>query len=342
MKAIRIHEHGGIDKIKLDDLPIFVPGQEEVLVKIKATSINHLDIWARKGFANISLPLPLILGSDGAGTVAEVGKGITDVKVGDRVLISPSRSCGTCAQCLNGNDNLCQSYQILGEHCDGVDAEFVLVKRSNVFKLPDNISFEDAAASTLVFMTAYQMLVDKAKIQPMESVLILGASSGVGSAAIQIAKMYHARVIAVTGSEDKIEKARSLGADEVINYNSENIFQAVRRLTNKQGVDVVFEHTGKVTWKDSILSAKRGGRIVTCGATTGSDVITDLRYVFAKQLTIYGSTMASKSRIFVLLKLLSEKKFKPVIDSTLHYTEVQKAHEIIENRQHFGKIVLTF
>jgi len=342
MKAIRIHEHGGIDKVVIDEIPAPVPKSNEVVVKIKATSVNHLDIWVRNGFRNITLPLPLIFGSDGAGTIASVGDEVSDVKIGDRVLISPSTSCGRCEQCLNGNDNLCAEYKILGEHCDGVDAELVVVNRENIFKLPDDVSFEDAAASALVFITAYQMLVDKAKIQPLDDILIWGASSGVGSAAIQIAKLYNARVIAVAGSEEKLQKARSLGADDIINYNSENIFQGVRRLTDKHGVDVVFEHTGKATWNDSILSAKRGGRIVTCGATTGPDASTDLRHVFAKQLTIYGSTMASKSRLFILIRLLSDKKFKAVIGRTMAYTEVRKAQEIIENHQHFGKIVLTF
>lgn len=342
MKAIRIHEHGGIDKVVIDEIPAPVPKSSEVIVRIRATSINHLDIWVRKGFANLTLPLPMILGSDGAGIISEVGSEVTDLKIGDRVLISPSRSCGVCEQCLTGDDNLCAKYKILGEHCDGTDVELVAAKRENIFKLPDNVSFEDAAASALVFITAYQMLVDKAKIQPMETVLIHGAGSGVGTAAIQIAKLFNARVIAVAGSDEKLEKASGLGADEVINHNSENISQAVRRLTDKRGVDIVFEHTGKLTWNDSILSARRGGRIVTCGATTGFEASTDLRYVFSKQLTIYGSTMGSKSRLFTMLKLLSEKKFKAVVDRTMHYAEVRTAHETIENRQHFGKIVLTF
>jgi NADPH:quinone reductase-like Zn-dependent oxidoreductase len=341
-KAIRIHEHGGIDKIVIDEISVPVPKSNEAVVRIHATSVNHLDIWVRKGFANLALPLPIILGSDGAGTISEIGAEVTDLKVGDRVMVSPSRSCGVCKHCLAGEDNLCASYKILGEHCDGTDAEFVAVKREDIFKLPDDVSFEDAAASALVFITAYQMLIDKAKIQQMETVLILGAGSGVGTAAIQIAKLFNACVIAVAGSDEKLEKARGLGADEVINHNSENIAQTVRRLTDKRGVDIVFEHTGKLTWNDSILSARRGGRIATCGATTGFDASTDLRYVFSKQLTIHGSTMGSKSRLFTLLDLLSEKKFKSVIDRTMHYTEVRKAHEIMENRQHFGKIVLTF
>ncbi len=253
MKAVRIHEHGGIDKVIIDEISVPGPKANEAVVKIKATSVNRLDIWVRKGFANLKLPLPMILGSDGSGTISEIGSEITDLKVGDRVLISPSCSCGKCEQCLSGNDNLCANYKILGEHCDGTDAEFVSVKRENIFKIPEPVSFEDAAASSLVFITAYQMLVDKARIQPFEDVLILGASSGVGTAAIQIAKLFNARVIAVAGWDEKLDKARSLGADEVINYESENIFQGVRRLTDKRGVDIVFENTGKVTWNESLL-----------------------------------------------------------------------------------------
>ena len=342
MKAIRIHEHGGIDKVVIDEIPAPVPEPNEVIVKIRATSVNHLDIWVRRGFGNLKLPLPMILGSDGAGTISELGAAVNDLKVGDRVLISPSQSCGICEECMSGRDNFCANYRILGEHCNGTDAEFTAVNRGNIFRLPDRVSFEDAAASALVFITAYQMLVDKAKIRPMETVLILGAASGVGTAAIQIAKLFNARVIAVAGSDEKLEKARALGAGDVINYLSENISQAVRRLTGKRGVDIVFEHTGKATWSDSVFSAARGGRIVTCGATTGFNASTDLRYVFTKQLTILGSMMGSKSRLALMLKMLDEKKFTAVIDRKLHYTDVRKAHEIIENRQHFGKVVLTF
>ena len=284
MKSIRIHEHGGIDKVVIDEISAPIPKSNEVIVKIKATSVNHLDIWVRNGLRNVQVPFPLILGSDGAGTISDVGSQISDLKVGDRVLISPATSCGRCEQCLNGRDNLCADYKILGEHCDGVDAELVAVKRENIFKLPDNVTFEAAAASALVFMTAYQMLVDKANIQQMETVLVLGAGSGVGTAAIQIAKLFNAKVIAVAGSDEKLAKARALGADDVVNYNSENIFQAVRRLTDKRGVDIVFEHTGKATWNDSILSAKRGGKIVTCGATTGYDAVTESSLCLCKTI----------------------------------------------------------
>ncbi len=342
MKAIRVHEHGGIDKLVIDEITVPAPKSNEAIVRIAATSVNHLDVWVRVGMRNLSLPLPMILGSDGAGIVVEVGSDITDLKAGDRVLISPATSCGKCEQCLSGHDNLCREYKILGEQCDGTDAEFVAARRDNIISLPDGVTFEDAAASSLVFITAYQMLVEKARIQPLEEVLVMGASSGVGTAAIQIAKLFDARIIAVAGSNEKLDKAKSLGADEVINYNSERIIDGVRRLTGKRGVDIVFEHTGQVTWNDSILSARRGGRIVTCGATSGFEAITDLRYIFSKQLTVYGSMMGSKSRLFTMLDLMERKKFKAVLDSKLPYTEVRKAHEILESRRHFGKIVLTF
>lgn len=342
MRAIRVHEHGGIDKLVIDTLPAPAPGSNEVVIKIMATSVNHLDIWVRAGIPGVSFPLPIVLGSDGAGVVTEIGSEISDLKAGDRVLISPAVSCGTCRECLSGRDNFCRQYKILGEDRDGADAEFVAVRRDNVFKLPENVSFDEAAASALVFITAYQMLIDKADIQPMEEVLVMGAGSGVGTAAIQIAKLYGARVIAVAGSDEKLEKARALGADEIVNYNSGSISQAVRKLTGKRGVDVVFEHTGQATWREGILSARRGGRIVTCGATTGPDAVTDLRQVFGRQLTIYGSTMGSKSRLHVLLELLSKKKFRAVIDRTMPFPEVREAHKAVEAGQHFGKIVLNF
>ena len=342
VKAIRVHEHGGSDKLVIDTLPAPAPKSGEVVVKVNVTSVNHLDLWVRGGLPGVKFPLPVILGSDGAGTIAEIGNEVSDLRVGDRVLVSPSTSCGTCENCLSGQDNLCRQYKIRGEDCDGVDAELISVKREDVFKLPGSVSEEDAAASALVFITAYQMLVDKAKIQPLEDVLVLGAGSGVGTAAVQIAKLHGARVIAVAGSEEKLEKAKALGADEMINYNVTKISQAVRQLTDKRGVDIVFEHTGQATWPDSILSARRGGRIVTCGATTGYEAVTDLRQIFARQLTIYGSTMASKSRNLLLIDLLSRKKFKSVIDSAMPFTEVREAHRIIENKDHFGKLLLKF
>ncbi len=342
MKAIRIHENGGPEKVLIDDIPAPVLRPNEVLVKIAATSLNHLDLWVRDGMRNLRLPLPMILGSDGAGTIAEVGSDVDDFEPGNRVLIAPGTSCGKCEQCRAGHDNLCREYKILGEHCDGTDAELVAVRRDNILSLPDGVPFEDAAASSLVFITAYQMLVEKAKVAPFEDVLVMGASSGVGTAAIQIAKLFNARVIAVSGSDEKLARARSIGADEFINYNSESISAAVRRITNKRGVDVVFEHTGSATWMESILSARHGGRVVICGATTGADAVTDLRYVFSRQLTIYGSTMGSRSLLHKMLDLMSRKKLKAVIDRKLHYTRVREAHEILEGRKQFGKIVLTF
>ncbi len=341
-KAIRLHEHGGVDKVVIDDVADPSPGSNQVVVRIAATSINHLDIWVRNGMRNVSLPLPMTLGSDGAGTVYEIGSEISDLKVGDRVMISPGKSCGRCEKCSSGRDNLCRDYKILGEHCDGTDAEYVCADRSNIVRLPDNVTFEDAAASSLVFITAYQMLVEKARVQPIETVLVLGAGSGVGTAAIQIAKLYGARVIAVAGSDEKLDKAKALGADEGINYNSEKIYETVKRLTDRRGADVVFENTGRLTWTDSILSAAYGGRIVACGATTGHDAVTDLRYVFYRQLTIYGSTMGSKSLLFNMLDLMSRNKFKAVINTVLPFTDVRKGHEIIETRQQFGKVLLKF
>ena len=340
IKAVRVHEHGGIDKVVIDDLPDPSPEPDGAVVEIKATSLNHLDIWVRNGIRGV--PLPITLGSDGAGYVREVGKNVTDLHPGDRVLVSPSTSCGKCDACAAGTDTLCSEYKILGEHCNGTDAELISVKRSNLFKLPDEVTFRDAASLALVFITAYQMLVDKARIQNGESVLVLGAGSGVGTTAIQIARLFGARVIAVAGNNDKLNLARSLGANDTINYNDGRISEEVRRLTGKEGVDIVFEHTGKLTWPESILSARRGGRIVTCGATTGFDAMTDLRYVFARQLTILGSTMGSKSLLQVLIDLLSRKRIKSVIYSVFHFTEVRKAQEMMENRAHFGKIVLEF
>jgi len=342
MKAIRIHEHGGVDKLMYEDVgsPKIVP--DEVLVNVKAASVNHLDLWVRQGLPNVKYPLPIILGCDAAGVVAEVGSSVRDIKVGDRVAISPGISCGVCEQCLSGRDNFCREYTLLGEHRDGVDAEYVSLPARNLIPIPENLSFEEAATIPLVFLTAWQMLVEKAKVQPGEDVLILSAGSGVGSAGIQIAKLLGARVIATASSEEKLAKAKSLGADEVINYMTMDVLSEVRRLTDKKGVEVVFEHTGSETWRQSILSLAKGGRLVTCGATTGYEAITDLRYIFYKQLQILGSTMGSKGSLFKVFRLVESGKLKPVIDRVMPMKDVADAHRLLEERKVFGKIVLAF
>jgi 2-desacetyl-2-hydroxyethyl bacteriochlorophyllide A dehydrogenase len=340
MKAVRIHEHGGIEKLRFDEVPTPPVGPNDVLVRVKATSINHLDLWVRQGLPGVKFPLPMIPGVDASGIVAEIGAEVRHVVARDRVVIAQGISCGHCKQCLNGDDNLCKDYRLIGEHRDGADAEYIAVPGRNVIKLQDSISFESAAASALVFLTAWQMIVHKAKVGPGEDILIIGASSGVGSAGVQIAKMLGARVFATTSSEDKAEKLNTLGADEVINYKTQKVLEQVRRLTNKKGVEVVFDHIGASVWEDSIKGLAKGGRLVTCGATSGYEARTDLRYIFYKQLQIIGSTMGKKGDLMTIFDLIGRGVLKPVIDRVMPLSKVQEAHRIVEEGKHFGKIVL--
>lgn len=340
MKCIRIHEHGGTDKLVQDDIPAPTIGPTDVLVQVKATSINHLDLWVRQGLPGVRFPLPIIPGVDAAGLVAEVGGAVSHVKAGDRVMVAQGISCGHCRHCLDGNDNLCKEYRLIGEHRDGADAEFIAVPARNIQRLPETVSYESAAAAALVFLTAWQMLIDKAQVKRTETVLVVGASSGVGSAGIQIAGMLGARVLATTSSEEKAAKARSIGADEVINYRTENVLERVRKLTDKKGVDVVFDHVGASIWEENIKLLVKGGRLVTCGATSGYEAKTDLRYIFYKQLQILGSTMGRKGDLMTIMNLIGQGKLKPVIDRVLPLSEVRQAHQIVEEGKHFGKIVL--
>ena len=340
MKSVRIHEHGGIEKLQFNEVPTPPVGPDDVLVHVKATSINHLDLWVRQGLPGVKFPLPMIPGVDAAGVVAEIGSEVRHVAAGDRVVVAQGISCGHCKQCLNGDDNLCKDYRLIGEHRDGADAEYISVPSRNVIRLLDSISFETAAACALVFLTAWQMIVHRAKVGPGEDVLIIGASSGVGSAGLQIAKMLGARVLATTSSQEKGEKLKGLGADEIINYKTQNVLDQVRRLTGKKGVDVVFDHVGDSVWEDSIKGLAKGGRLVTCGATSGFEAMTDLRYVFYKQLQILGSTMGKKGDLIAIFDLIGRGVLKPVIDRVMPLSEVREAHRIVEEGKHFGKIVL--
>jgi 2-desacetyl-2-hydroxyethyl bacteriochlorophyllide A dehydrogenase len=340
MRCVRIHEHGGIDKLVQDEIPVPEIGPTDVLVQVKATSINRLDLWVRQGLPGVKFPLPLIPGVDAAGVVADVGEGVSHMRIGDRVVVAQGISCGHCKHCLDGDDNLCKEYRLIGEHRDGADAEFIVVPGRNIQGLPQNVTFETAAASALVFLTAWQMLVDKARVKQTEDVLVVGASSGVGTAGIQIAKMLGARVLATTSSEEKAARVREIGADEVINYKAESVFDRVRMLTARKGVDVVFDHIGASIWEENIKLLAKGGRLVTCGATSGYEAKTDLRYVFYKQLQILGSTMGRKGDLLTIMNLIGQGKLKPVIDRVLPLSEVRQAHRIVEEGKHFGKIVL--
>ena len=340
MKAVRFHEHGGPEVLRYEEVPEPAVPPGGVLVRVRACAMNHLDLWLRAGIPGRPIPLPRIVGSDIAGEVVRVGERVSKVAAGARVLIAPGHSCGLCRACLEGRDNLCGQYSIFGSVRDGGYAELVAVPEVNAIPIPDEFSFDEAAAVPLVFLTAWHMLVDRARLRTGEDVLVLGAGSGVGSAAVQIAKLFQARVLATVGSEPKLAKARELGADEVINHTTQDFYQEVKRLTQRRGVDVVFEHVGAATWEKSLMCLARGGRLVTCGATTGADVRVDVRYLFGRQLSILGSYMGSKAELLELLPFLFRRQLKPVIDCGFPLAEAQAAHRRMEERELFGKIVL--
>jgi NADPH:quinone reductase-like Zn-dependent oxidoreductase len=341
VKAIQFRQHGGPEVLKYVDAPDPVIRPNEVLVRVRACALNRLDLWVRQGLPNVSIPLPHIPGSDVAGEIAQVGSEVTTVRVGQKVVLVPGVACGKCTACLAGFDNRCRQFTNLGYMIDGGCAEFVRVPEVNCFPYPENLSFEEAAAVPLVFQTAWHMLVARAELQPGEDVLVLGAGSGVGSAAIQIAKFFGAQVIATAGSDEKLAKARELGADHTINHKSQKIRDEVRRITNKRGVDVVFEHVGTATWDDSLASLAASGRLVTCGATTGYDAKVDLRFLFTRQLSLMGSYMGTKNDLRTVMKLVAAGRLKPVVDRVFPLAEAAAAHAYLESGAQFGKVVLT-
>jgi NADPH:quinone reductase-like Zn-dependent oxidoreductase len=341
MRAIVFQKHGGPEVLEYTDAPIPTIGSGEVLVKVKACALNHLDIWVRQGLPGVPIPLPHIPGSDVAGEVAQIGVDVSTVKVGQRIVLAPGVTCGKCAACLAGMDNRCRHFTNLGYVIDGGDAEYVRVPEANCLPYPENLTWEEAASIPLVFQTAYHMLLTRAQLQPAEDVLILGAGSGVGSAAIQLAAMFGARIIATAGSDLKLQKARQLGAHHVINHKTQKIREEVRRITEKRGVDVVFEHVGTATWNDSVASLAVGGRLVTCGGTTGYDAHLDLRFLFTRNLSILGSYMGAKSELVAVMKLVAAGKLKPVLDRTFPLAECAEAHRYLEAGEQFGKVVLT-
>src|SRR5882724_4107311 len=340
MKAVVFKTHGGPEVLQYAEAPDPTIKASEVLVEVKACALNHLDVWARGGLPGIDIPLPHILGNDIAGVVREVGELVYWVRSGDEVMLQPGVSCGHCIECLSGRDNLCRDYDIIGYRRHGGYAELVAAPGVNVITKPKNLSWVEAAALPLVTVTAWHMLVTRANVQPGEDVLVHAAGSGVGSIGIQVAKLRGARVIATASSDDKLAKAKDLGADEVVNYSNDDWPKEVKRLTNRRGVDVVFEHTGAETWAGSIASLKRNGRLVTCGATSGFAAQTDLRQVFYHHLTILGSFMGAKSELLEAMKFIENGRIRAVVDQELPLAEARRAHELMEDRAQFGKLVL--
>lgn len=330
MRAVVLHRHGGPEVLEQADIPTPTPGPGEVLVRVEAVALNHLDLWVRRGLPNLKLEYPHILGSDIAGELPD----------GRKIVVNPGRSCMRCRECLSGRDNLCRHYAIFGEHTRGGYAEYIVIPEANVVPRPEGMPAVLAAAFPLTMLTAWQMLVKKARVQPGETVVVLGAGSGVGAAALQIAKLFGARVIATSTSDEKLRRARELGADEVVNTAKQDLADAVRALTGKRGADVIVEHIGEATWERSIRACASGGRIVTCGATSGWNVSTDLRHVFFRQISILGSTMGAKGDLFDIVQHVAAGRLKPVVDRVLSLAEAREAHRLLEDRRQFGKIVL--
>jgi len=307
---------------------------------VKACALNHLDLWLRMGVRGWKLHMPHIVGSDISGEVAEAGALVTRAKPGDRVLLCPGISCGQCEACFKGLDSACRNYTLFGVFVDGGYAQYVKSPEVNAFPIPGDLDFDEAAAVPLVFITAWHMLFSRAGLKPGEEVLVIGAGSGVGSAAIQIAKLAGARVIATAGADWKLEKARALGADEVINHSRQSIADEVRRLTNKRGVDVIVEHVGAAVWEACFESLATYGRLVTCGVTSGGEVKLNVQALFGRQRSVLGSFMGGKGELVEALKLLAQRKLKAVIDASFPLQEAAAAQRKIESREFFGKILL--
>lgn len=340
MKAVIINEHGPEDVLQLAEVPDPEIAEDEVLVRVKACALNHLDLWIRRGLPGIRFPLPHILGSDISGVVERVGRVVTNTRPGDEVVLSPGLSCMHCVYCLSGRDNLCSDYHLIGYRTPGGYAELIKVPSVNVLPKPNALTFAEAASVPLVFLTAWHMLVERVNLRPGETLLVHAAGSGVGSAAIQIGKLLGSRVVATASTDEKLDKARALGADECINYQQQDFLEEVRRLTGKRGVDVVFEHTGEATWAKSVRSLARGGRLVTCGATSGYQGQLDIRYLFARQISLHGSYMGSKAELLEVMKFFEEGKLRPVVDRVLPLDRAADAHRALGERAQFGKVVL--
>lgn len=340
MKAIRFHDFGGPEVLRYEDVPEPKPGPGEVLIALRAAALNHLDLFVRTGGVP-KTPLPHIGGADGAGVVAASGPGATSYAAGSRVFFDPGLSDGTCDYCARGEHSLCDRWEILGEHRDGTFAQAVVIPEVNLRPIPDRISFEEAAAFPLVFLTAWRMVVTKGRVRPGDTVLILGIGGGVAIAALQIAKHSGARVFVTSGSDAKLDRARQLGADVLINHKTSDFSKEVWTATEKRGVDVVIDDVGAATWPGSIRALARGGRLVTCGATSGPKPDEDIRRIFTKQITIYGSTMGSRHDWEQVSRLLAAGALKPVTDATFSLEEAAVAQQRMERAEQFGKLVLT-
>lgn len=336
-----MHGYGGVEQLFYEDAPDpRVSEPNEVLVKLKAASLNHIDIWNRLGATGMVVQMPHILGADGAGVVIEVGERVENVKKGDPVCLYPATGCARCEFCLTGRDFMCVYLRVLGERLEGTYAQCVKLPAENCFQLPGKFSFEEAAAFPLVFITLWRMLITNAQLKPGETLLVIGIGGGVASAALQVAKKIGAHVIVTSGSDDKLKRAQSLGADHRINHREKDFTRAVSALTDGRGVDVVLDCVGGEIWQKSLAALSRGGRLVTCGATAGGQPIDDLTAIFSKHLKIYGSTLGSREEFRQLLSFLEIAQIRPIIDSVFPLEDAAAAQRRMEEAKQFGKILL--
>jgi NADPH:quinone reductase-like Zn-dependent oxidoreductase len=340
MKAVLLPEHGGSEVLTYGDIDTPEPDYGEVQVQIKAAALNRLDIWVRDGWPGIKLEYPHIPGADGAGVVSAVGAGVTSVAVGDRVVINGTLSCGVCDHCLAGKDNLCRKGSVLGENRRGTFAEYIVLPERNLLHVPDGFPFEEAAAASLVFLTAWHSLITRGNLRPGETVLIVGAGGGVNTASIQIAKLAGATVYVVGSTGEKLAQAKELGADVLINRSEEDWGKATYRLTGKRGVDVIVDNVGQATWPTSLRTLARGGRMLVVGNTSGYDIQVDSRFVFGKHLSIIGSTMSPIADFKTVMQLVFEGKLKAVIHQVMALKEARAAFDLLEQGDVFGKLVL--
>ncbi len=347
MKALVMRGHGDLSRLALADVPApALAAPRDVLIRIRAAALNHLDLWTLRGLPGLALAFPHILGADGAGEVEAVGPEVTGVQPGDRVMINPGVACYRCEECDAGEHPLCSSYQLLGEHRPGTLAELVVVPEQNVARIPNPpaphppLTWREAAAFSLVTLTAWRMLMTRAQLKPGEVVLIWGVGGGVSVTALQIAKLAGAFVIATSSSDQKLDQARSLGADVILNHSKVDVAQEVRSLTGKRGADVVVENVGEATWEQSLRALGKRGRLVTCGATTGPNVKLDVRRLFWHQHTIMGSTMGSLREYRQIVGLLGQGQLRPVVDSAFGLKDAIRAMERLSRGDQMGKIVV--
>ncbi len=335
MKAAYIENHGGPEVIKIGELKDPEVKEGEIKIRIKACALNHLDIWVRRGIPNLKIEYPHILGSDISGIIEEIRGDVKNFKKGDKVILYPATFCSSCYECISGRENLCKEYKILGENTKGGNAEYIVVKKDLLLPYPENMSFEEAASLPLTLLTAMQM-VEKSEIQPYQNALVMAAGSGVSVMLIQILKAMNVYVFATSSKEEKLKKAKEIGADETINYTE----KGWEKILKSKKIDVIFDHTGKMFFPSLLKIVKWGGKVVICGATSGHDADIDLRYVFFKQISIIGSTMGARKHLLKGLGLVNKGKIKPFVHDVLPLDDIKKAHQLLENRKVFGKIVL--